>query len=169
MGSRGPAPKSAERRQRRNVRPVLAVHQGAHLVEPPKPRRGWLKRTREAWKTWWVSDLAQVAAPTDLPALERMFCLRDEAERALRDYRRGRWAVSAKGQMIVNPFGKMWLALSKEAGALEDRMAGSLRARVQTGLAVAKAQQTMEERNRALKVDWDDDGDQVEIEEVRKA
>lgn len=70
MSGRGPAPKDAARRARRNVDPApqtILRHEDAEPPElPPWPGDGdWPERTREWWRMWQVSPQAEHFSSSD--------------------------------------------------------------------------------------------------------
>lgn len=82
MAGRGPAPKPAHLRQRRNKKPGAA-----QLEAPEKPRvpklqnpdgREWHKLTRAWWRNVWRSPMASEFLDTDIDGLARIALLVDE-------------------------------------------------------------------------------------------
>jgi P27 family predicted phage terminase small subunit len=130
MGARGPTPKPSARRQRRNktTSPKLAsVSSGgpgaeSKSTDAPRPRKEWLVQTKERWAAYWGSTLARLAdRVADMPAIERLFDLYDERERAQRAYRRKRIVVGSMGQPVLNPLGRIIKEYDVEIRMLEDR------------------------------------------------
>ena len=101
----GPLPKPADRRQRRNQpKPLRVIPGGLVSREAPAAPAGLLKATRDEWGKFWRSELAQlVQTETDLVALERLFRLRDEERRAMREARRALLVPGSMGQLVLNP------------------------------------------------------------------
>jgi P27 family predicted phage terminase small subunit len=163
MAGNGPPPKPIGRRQRRNPR-TSTERAGVGLVvvaggrqAAPAPPAGLLKATREAWSAFWSSPLAPMVVPaTDLPALERLFTLRDERARALRGYRARRLVVTDSG-VALNPLLRVLKQLDAEIRQLEDRFGLSPIARLRLGVALGEAARSLEE---LLDDDDDDDPDQ---------
>jgi P27 family predicted phage terminase small subunit len=155
LGSRGPQPKSAAKRQRRNRQPALAV---VSVPEKPKPPKRLLKATRDRWATYWESDVAKVAQAAHLPIIERLFTYYDERERAYRLVRKeGRLCVGSQGQDVQHPMLKYMLDCDKEIKTLEDRLGLSPRGMLQMGTTFADMMKSFEDRNRALEADDDED------------
>src|SRR5690606_23883494 len=115
----GPLPQPAARRQRRNhPTPLRVVPGGPVSREAPPAPAGLLKATRDEWETFWRSGLARLGqTETDLVALDRLFRLRDEERRAMREARKARLAPGSMGQMVLNP-------LLKYAERSEERRVG---------------------------------------------
>lgn len=169
----GPPRKPADRRQRRNenIALVLPTAGGeAAKVVPlriPEARKVWLKTTQQQWEVFWTSPLAQVVeAHNDRPAVDRLFCLRDERERAYNAFRKQRLVLGSQGQKVINPLGRLIAVLDSEIRQIEDRFGLSTRSRLQLGIAYGEAAKSLESMNRALDEDDDDDqeaGDPREI------
>lgn len=145
------------RRQRRNARgrerKGLVVFPRPEItpIECPPPPRGLLKRYRDSWQEFWRSKLAGTADPvTDLPAIERLWTLYDERERAYRGYRRERLVIGSHGQPVLNPLGRVISVCDAEIRALEDRLGLNPRARMQLGIALSEAAKSIADLNRAL-------------------
>jgi len=82
MAGRGPAPKPAHLRQRKNYK-----HGSAMLEAPERPRvlkipnpdgREWHELTLKAWKNAWASPMASQWLDTDVDAMGRLALLWDE-------------------------------------------------------------------------------------------
>lgn len=161
----GPPPKPAGRRQRRNARAQLVLHKGGAVAAPlprevPAAPKHWLAQTAEHWNAYWASPLAGAAElATDLPALERLFSLRDERERCYRAFRKARMVAGSKGQLRVNPLGQLMLTMDMEIRSLEDRFGLSAKARLALGIEYGKAMESLEAMNARLDKDDDSNGD----------
>lgn len=134
-----PGRKPADRRQRRNA-DGLGVVEAAPVVVPPAPA-GLLKTTRARWDELWGSPMAaalQLAA--DRSAIERLFVLYDELERATRMYRKARMVKGSMGQPVLNPAAKLMTQLGAEVRQLEDRFGLTPKARVNMGAPAAESQ-----------------------------
>lgn len=154
MGSRGPQPKPAGKRQRRNHQPELSV---VSVHEVPKPPKRLLKVTRERWVVYWESDIAKVAQPAHIPIIERLFIRYDERERAYRLVRKhGRLCKGSQGQDVQHPMLKYIDDCDKAILALEDRLGLSPRGMLQLGTTFADVLRSFEDRNRSLETDDDD-------------
>lgn len=96
----------------------------------PSAKREWLVATRKRWTAYWGSQLSRLLDPvSDLPALERLFDLYDERERAMREFRRKRLVQGSKGQLVLNPLGRLMKEYDQEIRQLEDRFGMSPAAR----------------------------------------
>jgi hypothetical protein len=70
---RGPAPKAAELRQRRNRTPGTAMLGGGARKVPPLPKGlSWHKMTISDWRHWWRSPMSSQWLDGDMPALYRL-------------------------------------------------------------------------------------------------
>src|SRR6266516_661941 len=81
----GPAPKTSNRQRSHQgeARPVV-VSIAARPRLGPDPPAGMLGPTIVQWSELWTSPIAATFVPSDVPALARLFRLRDERERAWR-------------------------------------------------------------------------------------
>ena len=155
MGARGPAPKSPSRRQGHSKPQVrLTLTKGTGKV-PPAPA-GLLKQTQRQWEDYWRSEASGFVQPHHMRALERLFVLYDELERAIRAVRRKRYVKGSQGQPVQNPLMKYMDTCSKEIRALEDRFGLTPGAMQKLGGA-AKFGKSLDDMNRELDVDDDQD------------
>ena len=124
---------------------------------PPKP--GWLKEVREQWDVYWTTQVSALLAPHHVPALYRLFELRDAQGRALRIYKREPMVQGSQKQPVVNPAMATVQSLEKDIRALEDRLGLTPKAQASLGIKVGQAGLTAAELNRmAMEDDEDDDG-----------
>lgn len=133
---------------------------GGRQVEAPEARPVWLKATREAWDALWRSDVALAVGEHHLPAVFRLFELRDQQERAMRLYRRQPLVDGSQKQPVANPAMGTALSLERAITALEDRLGLTPKAQANLGIAIGQAGLTAAELNRmAQEAADDDDGD----------
>lgn len=149
--------KPAERRQRRNRTDVgLVVVKDS--TPAPAPQRQWYAATKTSWSTFWGSQLAGlVQRDTDLPALERLWSLYDERERAYRSAQKGRLVEGSQGQPVINPLVTYMTTLDKEIRALEDRFGLTPMARLKLGVKFGEAARSLADLNEDLERDDDED------------
>lgn len=160
-----PPPKPADRRQRRNQRDVgLVVVDSSRPEIPPAPR-GLLKITKGAWAEFWSSPVAElVDRNSDMPALTRLFGFYDEAERAVRSFRREPFVEGSKGQPVFNPMGDRPVKLEPLIRSLEDRFGLTPMARLKLGVTFGSARRSLEDLNRG----WhDSDEDEAPEDDPR--
>ncbi len=161
MGRRGPQPKHPDSRQRRNREHTgLTVVDGSGLAEPPEPPAGWFKVTRESWDRFWRSDLARTVEPTDVPALERLWHLRDQWERARRIVTKEPLVTGSQGQPVENPLSKRMDRIASEIRQLEDRFGLSPSGRARLNVSFGDAVRSIDDISRRFAAD-DDDSFQV--------
>ena len=140
-------PKDVSRRQRRNTRP-RAPRSGTQPKAPP-PRKEWAPETKTRWKTFWASEAARVLAPAvDSAALERLFDLYDERERAYRDFTKQRFVDGSQGQLVLNPLGRLISGFDSEIRQLEDRLGFSPASRLRLGLDLGDPEPAPAERTK---------------------
>jgi P27 family predicted phage terminase small subunit len=131
----------------------------------PDPPDGLLQATSNRWIEFWNSPLAGVvSSATDMPALERLFTLYDERERAYRAFRKERLIVGSQGQPVLNPMGRLLKELDGEIRQLEDRFGLSPKARLQLGVQYGEAKKTLDTLNADLALDLEPDEDDPRLE-----
>jgi hypothetical protein len=124
--------------------------------EPPAAPRGLLTSSKRDWTAFWASDVATIVQDSDLPALERLWLLRDERKRFARVFRDSPFVAGSKGQQRLNPAASWIATLDPEIRALEDRFGLSPLGRSRLGLTFSQAALTLAD----LHADPDDEGDE---------
>jgi P27 family predicted phage terminase small subunit len=153
----GPLPKHSDRRQRRNRRDLVVVASDPPATPPPPA--GLLTASTRAWGTLWASPLAATFQPSDLPALRRLFELRDERVRAFRVARKDRIVPGSKGQPVLSPMIGYVASLDAEIRNLEDRFGLTPRARLQLGVTFGEAHRSLADVNASFLEDDRHDDD----------
>lgn len=164
MAGRGPSPKDPSARQRRNTPRALELVAAARevaevvpIVVPPAPA-GLLKKTTERWAKFWTSSVAALVDRTsDMPALERLFELYDDADRYRAAIRKSPMVSGSQGQMVRNPFVKDLKDCQGEVRQLEDRFGLSPRARLGLNLTLGNTAKTLADLNADFAGGADDD------------
>lgn len=154
MGRRGPAPKKAEDKQGKSstTGSTLKVIEGNPLLaHPPEPSHEWTPRQLEDWETFWTTDVAGAVAESDLPALYRLFDLRDEIERLMAVAKLEPMTQGSTGQLVVNPAYKQADTFRSEVRQLEDRFGLNPSARAKLGFEGARAQRSLDDLNAAMR------------------
>jgi hypothetical protein len=151
-----PPKKSPDRRQRTNAADVgLVVVDGGRLDRPTSPS-GLLKPIREAWVTYWGSEVSALYKPEDAAALRRLFNLYDASERAWREEKREPLVEGSADQPRPNPAGaKKALELEPHIRALEDRFGITPLARLKLGVTFQQGQSLTEMNRRIMEGDRD--------------
>jgi hypothetical protein len=149
-----PPKKLPDRRQRTNHVDVgLVVVQG-QASSRPDPPSGLLKATRDAWATYWTSEVASLFKPEDGAALRRLFRLYDGAERAWREEARMPLVEGSQGQPRPNPAGAhKALELEPHIRALEDRFGITPLGRLKLGVTFQQGQNLAEMNRRIVEGD----------------
>jgi hypothetical protein len=93
---------------------------GPPITPPPLPGRP-LRVTQEGWEQFWASPQAAHVLPAHLPALMRLFSLRDQRERFAREGLRDSVGTGSTGQLVLSPLVKHLPVLDAAILALEDR------------------------------------------------
>lgn len=143
-------PKPPGRRQRRNATGVglVAVREGdlPALRVPPK---GLLPAQQAAWEAFWRSPMAKLVLDADLPALHRLFRLRDEWERCFEASKSERLVEGSNEQLVLHPLYKHMTTLEKAIEGLEVQFGLSPLARLKLGVTFGEAKRSIEDINRA--------------------
>lgn len=114
------------------ARPVL--EQGV-----PEPD-DWMVPTLEEWAVFWKSDVANPVVETDLPALKRLFGMRDmRRQHELALDVTGPMVEGSQGQLVANPLIRMIADLDGRILALEDRFFLVPSSRIKAGVSVQNA------------------------------
>ena len=156
MAGKGPLPKIAGQRQRRNKRRVVAM---VPLREkPPAVNPKWLKQTRVAWVKYWTSPVSDVIhRATEEPTVYRLFTLMDFRERAARSFARHPFIRGSQGQEIVNPQAALMMKMDQELRMMGQELGLSPAARLRLGIETET-----EEKPGGLSEEWTaDDVDEV--------
>lgn len=158
-----PAPKPANRRQRRNATGVGLVPRmdtTVAVLAPPPPAR-LTKAQQERWAKLWASPLARLIEQSDMPALERLFGLYDMVARAERATR-GKWLErGSTGQLVAHPLLKEASTWRKEILELERQFGiGGPLSRLKLGVEFGNAHRSLSDLNAEIEADDDDAEDQ---------
>jgi hypothetical protein len=89
---------------------------------------------RAGWDELWLSPLAQLIASTDMPALRRLWSLRERQAQYLDELDSSLFDEGSNGQTVANPALAAAMQLEKAIAALEDRFAQTVKARQNTGI-----------------------------------
>ncbi len=100
----------------------------------------WLSETVEEWGVFWRSDIANPIVETDLPALRRLFGMRDmRRQHEIALDATGPLTEGSQGQLVANPILRMIADLDGRILALEDRFFLVPSSRIKAGVSVANA------------------------------
>lgn len=113
--------------------------------------------TIEAWEAFWSSELAAavVIDETDMPALVRLFVMRDDHARFVEEYRTQPIVEGSKGQPVATPVFAMAQSLAKEIRALEDRFGGTPLARLRISVEMGEAAKSLDQLNAIDLARWE--------------
>ena len=137
----------------------MVVNMTARARLAPAPPTGLLQASQAAWVRLWASPLASTFTESDVPALERLFQLRDERARAFRAARRQRLVAGSTGQPRLSPLVTYVATLDAETRHLEDRFGLTPRARLTLGIQLGEAHRSLGELNAEF-LQHDDDDEQ---------
>ena len=128
-----------------------------------------LAAVRAEWDAFWTSPLAQTVTAADLPALRRLWLLRDSTVRYQRAIRREPYVLGAKQQPRVNPLAALLMATLAEARQLEDRFGLTPLGRLRLGVTLGDAARSLADLNAEAALDDRDDRDSIAlIDTLRK-
>lgn len=157
---KGPQPKHPDKRKRRNRTPNVGV---TNPVPPPQLRvvdapfhppvpEGLLDEIAAGWDEYWSSDVARAVSIEDLPALTRLFRLRNEWEsvRVLVE-KSGELIRGSMKQLVLNPLYKRMDATGAEIRQLEDRYGMNPMSRARLAVSLGDIQRTVEDLSRELR------------------
>lgn len=153
-------PKSPAKRQGKTRRPLELVDLALEPITqaPPTPK-GLLKASHQEWVDLWRKPLATVFTAEHLPALERLFILKDERRRAYKGVRAsadaggGRLVKGSRGQMVLNPLLRYIGELDGEIRQLEDRFGLTPRAGFTLGIQFGEAARSLQNLNDGMETD----------------
>lgn len=138
MGSRGPLPKDPAKlhghRQKAKVEPAPLPE--AFVV--PSPRDEWREDTKQAWQTYWASDLAILALSVDAPSITRLFGMYDQHARAMEVVSKALVVKGSTGQLRTNPLADHALRLDAAILRLEGELGLTPGARARMGIAMKR-------------------------------
>ncbi len=166
---KGPQPKHPDKRQRRNKLPTLVVVDTP--LHPPAPE-GLLPEIEAGWDDYWDSDVARAVSLEDLPALTRLFRLRDEWERIrVLVEKSGELIRGSMKQLVLNPLYKRMDATGGEIRQLEDRYGMNPMSRTRLAVSLGDIQRTVEDLSRELREgsSGDSDSDPFQIVDIPNA
>lgn len=142
----GPRAKSSGRQRRNEVKnhPVVVPTSSDLVANPPDAPKKWLKITKDAWADFWTQDVARAVVKSDLPALRRLFELRDLEERLMRKAAEENYVtVGSTGQPVIHPALKQADALRAEIRNLEDRFGLTPASRAKLGIDHSKLRRSL--------------------------
>lgn len=133
-------------------RALTSLTGGLATTAPPEPPRGLLKSTQGDWTTFWASDQARLVKAAHLPALVRLFQLRDERTRCYLAVRKTRLVAGSMGQPRRSPLYDVLATLDGEIHRLERDFGLTPKAWVDLGGALGDATRSLAD----LTADLDD-------------
>jgi len=142
----------------------LAVPEGGQLerFELPPKRPAWTRETLEAWEGAWADGVSILWTPGDRPILLRWADAVDRAMRSLRRADRKPVVLGGNGQVTEHP---SYVTAAKALAIAEKCEAqlgfGALN-RNHLGLAMATAQKSLHDLNKAFLGGGNDEGDEDE-------
>ena len=148
------------RRQGHVTKDLVVIEGGVAAQEVPEAPKGLLKAQRDGWTAFWLSPASSLVLDADRPALQRLFLLRDEWARCLRQGRQeGRMVEGSTGQPALNPLYRHMTTLEAAIDKLEGQFGLNPLARLKMGVAFGEARKSITALNSS--VEADDDGEEL--------
>jgi P27 family predicted phage terminase small subunit len=138
MARYGPLPKDPATLHGHRAKPRAPREAEPASPRPPKARADWLPETRAAWRAFWASEIASVAATVDLPGIHRLFGYYDEHARSMQIVRTALVVRGSTGQIRANPLADLALKLEASIARLEDSLGLSPAARQRMGIRLVQ-------------------------------
>mgnify|MGYP006277068439 CR=1 FL=1 len=147
-----PKPRELRQNSERRDAGVIPLHPGREAPEPPA---GLTAQSVRDWDDFWASPVSQLVTPgSDMPALRRLFQLRDERERMWSVVTSGdRVVEGSTGQIRPHPLYDKVGAIDAEVRQLEDRLGLNPQARLKLGVQLGEASRSLADINAALASD----------------
>lgn len=146
----GPMPKEEGRKQGRYQRPIVPLSGNALSLDKYPPDEDWRPDVKDDWATFWNSDVAHAVAESDIPALYRLFDLRN-MERLFHEAALAEpTVVGSKGQTVLNPLLRQADSIRAEIRQLEDRFGLNPAARAKLGIDTSKLRKSLADLNEVV-------------------
>jgi P27 family predicted phage terminase small subunit len=149
--------------EKRNERVVSLVSKREEVKAPRAPA-GLSTRSKEAWRGFWKSPVAQaVDMDADGERLHRWIRYVDQWHRFMRVLEAEPFVTGSTGQVKVNPAADQVKRLEGAIAEIEDSFGMNSMARLKLGIAYGQAQQTALDLNQRIRESVRDEaGEQAE-------
>lgn len=155
-------PRKPDESRIRSATPVVGEVSAVEVT--PLPVSGWLSATKAEWAALWDDAIAGAyALATDLPALRRLFGLRDQRARYAAAVAKEPLVEGSQGQPVAHPLAKQIPVLDTEIRQLEDRFGLNPQARLRLGIKFSESQQRIADLTADLDDDSGDDADRFRV------
>ena len=145
MPGRPPDPRSERSRKGKTDRKRLDTRR-AMPVDRPDPPAGLAAALVDEWDDYFASELAQATfAPTDLPALRRLWRIKHEVLSLQAHVDEEPIVRGSRGQPVPHPAIRVRNALLAMIQQLEDRFGLNPRSRLSLGLDLGRPQRTLDD------------------------
>jgi P27 family predicted phage terminase small subunit len=119
-----------------------------------------LREQELTWEAFWRSPLAKMVVEADHPALRRLWRLRDEWDRCMRDAQEsGRLDNGSTGQTALAPLYRHLVTLEGQIQKLEAMFGLTPMARLKLGVTLGEAKRSLADANRDAARGADSDGE----------
>src|SRR5690606_34788934 len=143
----GPMPKAEDKKQGRYQRPIVPLSSTALSLDKYPPHEDWRPDVKQDWAAFWLSDVAHAVSESDVPALYRLFELRN-MERSFHDAALAEpTVIGSKGQTVLNPLLRQADSLRAEIRQLEDRFGLNPAARAKLGIDASRLRKSLADLN----------------------
>ncbi len=139
MGRRGPLPKDPDKLLGHRRRSAAGAARAGTQPPVPRARSEWRPETRAAWRAYWRSEVAALAAEVDGPAIRRLFAMYDQHARAMELVAAAPVVKGSTGQIRANPLADLALKLEGSIGRLEGELGLTPAARQRMGIRLVQA------------------------------
>lgn len=154
----GPMPKADDRKQGRYQRTPAVKASGSDLsLAKYPPDESWLPSIQNEWASFWITDVSQAVAESDIPALYRLFELRNTERIYHEEAKSNPLVLGSQGQDVLNPLLRQADSLRSEIRQLEDRFGLNPAARAKLGLDTSKLKRSLADLNQEAVNDFDED------------
>jgi hypothetical protein len=137
----GPMPDPDSQHRGTVTLPDVAAQLVPASTTVPAPPAGLDAERQAEWADLWSTQLRTVIATTSVPALRRLFTLRQESADAHRDCSDSPLVEGSQEQLVLNPRCRQATELDKEIRQLEDRFGLNPQAFLKLGLASLAAEE----------------------------
>ncbi len=155
-GARGPLSLPPPRAQGHRPHTLQMLPGGATGLDlrPPRPSSEWLAQTKRDWKALCADRPGQLQE-RHVPAVRRLFKLRDQFARAMQGVDAAMLVKGSVGQIRLNPLADYAVRTLAAIDRMENELGLTPMGEARLGLTAVTAAVTLEELNKALESDLD--------------
>jgi P27 family predicted phage terminase small subunit len=147
MGRRGPVGNDQGHRKHAPRTVISIVPQGPKAPRIPAANKAWSPAIRSQWRALWKDPLSGSFAATDMPALHRLFWMRDRWLRAMILTEESITVKGSVGQIRLHPLADYCSKLAADIIRLETELGLTPMARARLGITIGEAMDSLDEIN----------------------